>query len=855
MDFQKLTIKAQEAFSSAQGDAITRGNPELTPDHLLVALLDQEGGVAPRILEKSGANAGEVRAAAEARLGALPRIEGAQQSPTASRALREALERSFSEAEALKDEYVAVEHFLLALADGAGLDRAAIMKAIVEVRGGRNVTSADAEGTYEALSKFGRDLTELAERGKLDPVIGRDEEVRRVIQVLSRRTKNNPVLIGEPGVGKTAIVEGLAQRINSGDVPEGLRDRRVWALDVGSLLAGSKYRGEFEERMKAVLAEISASEGQIILFIDELHTIVGAGAAEGAVDAANMLKPMLARGELRAIGATTLDEYRKHIEKDAALERRFQPVVVGEPSVADTVAILRGLKERYEVHHGVRISDDAIVAAAMLADRYISDRFMPDKAIDLVDEAASRLKIEIDSMPVEIDTVRRRIVQLEIEQAAMTKETSEAAVERREAIAEELANLREELRAMEGEWMAEKESIERVRGLKEEIESIRGEAERAQRDGDYQRAGELTYGRLPELERELEAAADQFDEQQSGSRMLNEEVSAENVAEVVASWTGIPVHSLLEGEMEKLVHMEGRLHQRVVGQDEAVTAVANAIRRSRAGLGDPDRPIGSFIFLGPTGVGKTELAKALAEFLFDSERAMIRIDMSEYMEKHSVSRLVGAPPGYVGYDEGGQLTEAVRRRPYSVVLLDEIEKAHADVFNILLQLLDDGRLTDGQGRTVDFRNTIVIMTSNVGSEFIYRGGEEEVVRERVEEALRATFRPEFRNRVDEVVIFQRLSREQLADIVELQAAGLRGRLASRRIELELTDEAKRVLVDHGYDPAYGARPLKRTVQRELENPLAMMVLQGEVGENDTVVVDADGDQLEIAVRRAAAAAA
>jgi ATP-dependent Clp protease ATP-binding subunit ClpB len=855
MDFQKLTIKAQEAFASAQGDALTRGNPELTPDHLLVALLDQEGGVAPRILEKSGANAGEVRAAAEARLGALPRIEGAQQSPTASRALREALERSFSEAEALKDEYVAVEHFLLALADGAGLDRAAIMKAIVEVRGGRNVTSADAEGTYEALSKFGRDLTELAERGKLDPVIGRDEEVRRVIQVLSRRTKNNPVLIGEPGVGKTAIVEGLAQRITSGDVPEGLRDRRVWALDVGSLLAGSKYRGEFEERMKAVLAEISASEGQIILFIDELHTIVGAGAAEGAVDAANMLKPMLARGELRAIGATTLDEYRKHIEKDAALERRFQPVIVGEPSVADTVAILRGLKERYEVHHGVRISDDAIVAAAMLADRYISDRFMPDKAIDLVDEAASRLKIEIDSMPVEIDTVRRRIVQLEIEQAAMAKETSEAAVERREAIAEELANLREELQAMEGEWMAEKESIERVRGLKEEIESIRGEAERAQRDGDYQRAGELTYGRLPEAERELEAAAQALDEQQAGSGMLKEEVSAENVAEVVASWTGIPVHSLLEGEMEKLVHMEGRLHQRVVGQDEAVTAVANAIRRSRAGLGDPDRPIGSFIFLGPTGVGKTELAKALAEFLFDSERAMIRIDMSEYMEKHSVARLVGAPPGYVGYDEGGQLTEAVRRRPYSVLLLDEIEKAHADVFNILLQLLDDGRLTDGQGRTVDFRNTIVIMTSNVGSEFIYRGGEEELVRERVDEALRETFRPEFRNRVDEVVIFQRLTREQLADIVELQAAGLRARLAGRRIELELTDEARRVLVDHGYDPAYGARPLKRTVQRELENPLAMMVLQGEVGENDTVVVDAAGDQLEIAVRRAAAAAA
>jgi ATP-dependent Clp protease ATP-binding subunit ClpB len=672
---------------------------------------------------------------------------------------------------------------------------------------------------------------------------------------LSRRTKNNPVLIGEPGVGKTAIVEGLAQRITSGDVPEGLRDRRVWALDVGSLLAGSKYRGEFEERMKAVLAEISASEGQIILFIDELHTIVGAGAAEGAVDAANMLKPMLARGELRAIGATTLDEYRKHIEKDAALERRFQPVMVGEPSVADTVAILRGLKERYEVHHGVRISDDAIVAAAMLADRYITDRFMPDKAIDLVDEAASRLKIEIDSMPVEIDTVRRRIVQLEIEQAAMAKETAEAAVERREAIAEELANLREDLHGKEAEWMAEKESIERVRGLKEEIETIRGEAERAQRDGDYQRAGELTYGRLPELERDLEAAAQRLDEQQDGSAMLQEEVSSENVAEVVASWTGIPVHSLLEGEMEKLVHMESRLHQRVVGQDEAVTAVANAIRRSRAGLGDPDRPIGSFIFLGPTGVGKTELAKALAEFLFDSERAMIRIDMSEYMEKHSVARLVGAPPGYVGYDEGGQLTEAVRRRPYSVVLLDEIEKAHADVFNILLQLLDDGRLTDGQGRTVDFRNTIVIMTSNVGSEFIYRGGDDALVRDRVEEALRDTFRPEFRNRVDEVVIFQRLSREQLTDIVELQAGGLRGRLASRRIELELTDEAKRVLVDHGYDPAYGARPLKRTVQRELENPLAMMVLQGEVGEGDTVVVDAAGDELDIAVRRSAVAAA
>ncbi|HET6849151.1 MAG TPA: AAA family ATPase [Gaiellales bacterium] len=836
MDFQKLTIKAQEAFASAQGDAIARGNPELTPDHLLLALIDQPESVSARVLEKAGESATAVRSAAEQRLSALPRMEGANAQPQAGRALRSVLESAFAEAEALKDEYVASEHLLLALAETAGVDRQAILKALVDVRGGQRVTSPDAEGTYAALEKFGRDLTEIAERGKLDPVIGRDEEVRRVIQVLSRRTKNNPVLIGEPGVGKTAIVEGLAQRITSGDVPEGLKDRRVWALDVGALLAGSKYRGEFEERIKAVLAEIRQSDGRIILFIDELHTIVGAGAAEGAVDAANLLKPMLARGELRAVGATTLDEYRKHIEKDAALERRFQPVLVGEPTVPDTIAILRGLKERYEVHHGVRIADDAIVAAALLSDRYIADRFLPDKAIDLIDEAASRLKIEIDSVPVEIDTVDRRIIQLEIEQAALEHETAETAVERREAIGRELADLREQADGMRAEWQAEKEAIEAVRNLKALIEESRAEAERAQRDQDLQRAAELTYGDLPKLEKQLEDAMARLEEVQSRSPLLKEEVGSSDVAEVVGSWTGIPVSRLLEGEMEKLVQMESRLHERVVGQDEAVAAVANAIRRSRAGLADPDRPIGSFIFLGPTGVGKTELAKALAEFLFDTEKAMVRIDMSEYMEKHSVSRLVGAPPGYVGYDEGGQLTEAVRRRPYSVLLLDEIEKAHPDVFNILLQLLDDGRLTDGQGRTVDFKNTIVIMTSNARD-------------------LESTFRPEFLNRVDEIVTFRSLTEEQLAEIVMLQAAGLTRRLAERRIGLEISDAAKALLVEHGYDAAYGARPLKRTLQREVENPLALKVLSGELGEGDVAVVDAADGEISLAVRSAAPAEA
>jgi ATP-dependent Clp protease ATP-binding subunit ClpB len=823
MDFSKLTVKSSEAFASAQGLAVQNGNPEITTDHLLLALLDQDQSVAGRVLEKAGESPSAIRAATEERLGRLARMEGANVQPAASRALRDALERAFTEAEALKDEYVAVEHLLLGLADPAGLDRAAIMKALVEVRAGQRVTSPDAEGTYEALAKFGRDLTEAAERGKLDPVIGRDQEVRRVIQVLSRRTKNNPVLIGEPGVGKTAIVEGLAQRITSGDVPDGLIGKRVWALDVGALVAGTKYRGEFEERLKAVLAEIRAAEGRVVVFIDELHTIVGAGKAEGAVDAANLLKPMLARGELRAIGATTLDEYRQYIEKDAALERRFQPVMVGEPSVTDTIAILRGLKERYEVHHGVRISDDAVVAAAMLSNRYIADRFLPDKAIDLVDEAASRLKIEIDSMPQEIDEVQRKVIQLEIEQAAMEKETSESAVERRESLAMELANLREQLDGMKAAWEAEKSAIQGVQNMKAAIEETRAEAERAQRESDLQRAAELTYGDLPRLEKELERAAERLSELQAGSAMLKEEVSAEDVAEVVANWTGIPVTRLLEGEMQKLVEMESRLHQRVIGQDEAVSAVSNAIRRSRAGLGDPDRPIGSFIFLGPTGVGKTELAKALAEFLFDTEKAMVRIDMSEYMEKHSVSRLVGAPPGYVGFEEGGQLTEAVRRRPYSVLLLDEIEKAHADVFNVLLQLLDDGRLTDGQGRTVDFRNTIVIMTSNASD-------------------LEAVFRPEFLNRIDEIVHFHELGRDQLAEIVQLQVAGLRARLGERRIELVLSDAAAELLIEKGYNPAYGARPLKRTIQRELENPLAIKVLSGEVGEGDTVRVEAvDGE--------------
>src|SRR5947209_7863579 len=818
MDFQKLTIKAQEAFASAQGDAITRGNPELTPDHLLLALIDQQDSVAARVLEKAGESATAVRTAAEQRLSALPRMEGANAQPQASRALRAVLEAAFAEAEPLKDEYVASEHLVLALSESAGGDRQAILKALVDVRGGQRVTSPEAEGTYAALEKFGRDLTEIAERGKLDPVIGRDEEVRRVIQVLSRRTKNNPVLIGEPGVGKTAIVEGLAQRIASGDVPEGLKDRRVWALDVGALLAGSKYRGEFEERIKAVLAEIRQSDGRIILFIDELHTIVGAGAAEGAVDAANLLKPMLARGELRAVGATTLDEYRKHIEKDAALERRFQPVFVGEPSVADTIAILRGLKERYESHHGVQIRDAALVAAAVLSDRYISDRQLPDKAIDLIDEAASRLKMEIESSPVELDEANRRVTQLEIELAAMAGESDEV----RAPLEAELAEAKERRDGLATRWAREKEALDRIGEITQQIDALRMEAERAEREGNLQRVAEIRYGEIPALEKELA----ERDEQQA-ERMVKEEVDEDDVAAVVARWTGIPVDRLLEGETEKLVQMENRLHRRVVGQDEAVEAVANALRRARTGLQDPNRPIGSFVFLGPTGVGKTELARALAEFMFDDEHAMVRLDMSEYQERHTVARLIGAPPGYVGYEEGGQLTEAVRRRPYTVVLLDEIEKAHAEVFDVLLQIPDDGRLTDGQGRTVDFRNTVLIMTSNLRST----------------DQMREFFRPEFLNRIDEIVEFKPLTREQLSEIVELQLERLRERLADRGIQLELTVAAKEALAEAGWDPTYGARPLKRAIQRLLENPLAMRLLEGDFSDGDTVRVDATDGEL------------
>jgi ATP-dependent Clp protease ATP-binding subunit ClpB len=860
MNIQKYTEKAQEAVVAAQQMADRDGHPEITPEHLLLALVDQQGGIVPEIIRKLNADPATVAAAARVEVAKHPSARGGAQ-PGLSARLRQVAAAAEAEAQRLKDDYVSTEHLLLALSAESGRSapaarilqqhgatKDAILQALTSIRGSQRVTSQNPEGTYQSLEKYGRDLTELARKGKLDPVIGRDEEIRRVIQVLSRRTKNNPVLIGEPGVGKTAVVEGLAQRIIRQDVPEGLKKKKIVALDMGSLVAGAKYRGEFEERLKAVLKEVADAQGQVILFIDELHTVVGAGAGEGAMDAANMLKPMLARGELHTIGATTLDEYRKHIEKDAALERRFQPVMVGEPTVEDTISILRGLRERYEIHHGVKFKDAALVAAAVLSHRYITDRFLPDKAIDLIDEAASRLRMEIDSMPAEIDEVHRRIMQLEIEREALRKEKDKASKERLEKLERELANLKEEKDRLTAHWEQEKAAIQGSRTLKEELEQVRLEMQRAQQSGDYARASELQYGRLPEIERQIKEQEARLAEQQKGQRMLKEEVDEEDIAEVVGRWTGIPVSRLMEGEIQKLIRMEERLHQRVVGQDEAIAAVANAIRRARAGLQDPNRPLGSFIFLGPTGVGKTELARALAEFLFDDEHSMIRIDMSEYQEKHTVSRMIGAPPGYVGYEESGQLTEAVRRRPYSVVLFDEIEKAHAEVLNVLLQLLDDGRLTDGKGRTVDFKNSVVIMTSNIGSHYIAETaikGEamSEGVKRAVMDALRGHFRPEFINRVDDIIVFHALTREQMRTIIDIQLRGLVKRLEDRKIHVELSDAAKDLIIEEGYDPTYGARPLKRTIQRRVLDPLAMRVLQADFREGDRVRIDVKAGDL------------
>jgi ATP-dependent Clp protease ATP-binding subunit ClpB len=863
MRFDQLTIKAQEAVQEAQQDARARGNAELTGDHLLLAMLKQSEGVVVPILQKLGADPAALARQIESDLDSRPKVSGASADAVVARDLNRVFDRAFEIARDFGDEYVSSEHFLLALAESdageaarrlakAGVKKDALLKALKEVRGSARITDPNPEDKYQALKRYTRDLTDLARRGKIDPVIGRDEEIRRVIQVLSRRTKNNPVLIGEPGVGKTAIVEGLARRIHMGDVPEGLKNKRVVSLDLGAMIAGAKYRGEFEDRLKAVLKEIEEAQGTIILFIDELHTLIGAGAAEGAMDASNMLKPALARGELRAIGATTLSEYQKHIEKDAALERRFQPVYVDEPTVEDTIAILRGLQERYEIHHGVRITDAALVAAARLSHRYISDRFLPDKAIDLVDEAAARLRTQIDSVPVEIDAVERRIVSLEIEKRALQKEKTPEAGDRLQEIEKQLADAREESSRLRARWSAEKERIQKIGQIKETLEKVKLEAAEAERQGDLQKVAELRYGRLPQLEKELSAENARLAELQKGHPMLREEVTEEDIAAIVSKWTGVPVERMIESESQKLLKMEERLHARVIGQDEAVRAISDAVRRSRAGLSDPNRPIGSFLFVGPTGVGKTELARALAEFLFDDEHAMVRLDMSEYMEKHAVARMIGAPPGYVGYEEGGRLTEAIRRRPYSVVLFDEIEKAHPDVFNVLLQVLDDGRLTDGKGRVVSFKNTVIIMTSNLGSEWIAEEStrDEEEIKAKIEEALRRHFRPEFFNRIDDVIVFRRLTREEIERIVEIQLQNVAKTVRDRGIELSWTPAVRKYLAARGYDPTFGARPLKRMIQKQVSGGLAAQILEGKLFIGDSAILNVSSDGEPITVEKA-----